>query len=182
MGRRRHFYGPLFHHQIDYSGKWIQSIIQKISSLSCVFEGVSDSLHNGINVKDTSKLTQLGDVIAKFMVGSYITKNIIKSNDVTGERFTVSHVINIVLFSIDEKEECNIINKAVIESIVSILNHPHFQGCNCIDDIHRKLSSVEDLNKRYKESDSSSEEEEEEEEVEKGFQGEIQRFKNIFLD
>ena len=55
------------------------------------------------------------------------------------------------------------------------LNHPHFKGCCSIEDIQKKIASVDDLNGRFGESESSDEEEYREEEV-------IVERENIFLD
>ena len=79
--------------------------------------------------------------------------------------------MNLVLDTVNV-QYTSIVNKEVIESIVTILNHPHFKGCCSIGDIQKKIASVGDLNERFGESESS---EEEEEEV-------IVERDNIFLD
>jgi len=160
-------YGKLFHHELDYSGEWIKGIIQRMSKLHCMFGEVTLNNPNGISIHnpgDIFKLDQsLGEDIAKCMVSSYITKNTRKYGDTKHEYFTVKHVINIVLFYIDQKKftNLNLINQKAIECIVIILNHPHFKGCKTIDDIKGKLSSIDNLNDRFNGLCESSSDEEE---------------------
>jgi hypothetical protein len=157
-------YGSLFHHELDYSGKWIKSIIQQISNLHCIFGEESSNNPNGIiihNPGDIFKLDQLlGEEIAKYMVSSYITQNIKKYGDTKQEYFTVKHVINIVLYYIDPRSP-TLINKKTIECIIIILNHPHFKGCKNIDDIKKNLPSINNLNDRFNGLCESSSDEEE---------------------
>ena len=77
---RVHSYGKLFHHRADITGEWIQSLIQRISTLSCEFHEESGNFMNGINVSlrkksvvDTKDI--LGEEIAEFIVCSYVIKN-----------------------------------------------------------------------------------------------------------
>ena len=63
----------------------------------------------------------------------------------------------------------------MVESIITILNHPHFKGCHSIEDIQKKIASVNNLNERFGESDGSDEDECE------GDDRFIEK-KNIFLD
>ena len=146
-------YGRLFHHPLDYDGKWIKGIIKQISDLNCIFGEESSNNHNGISIHnpgDIFKLDQsLGEEIAKCMVSSYITTNINRYGTTRYEYFTVKNVLNIVLYYIDRKSP-NLVNKKTIECIHLILNHPHFKGCQNIGDIQKKILSMDSLNDRYK--------------------------------
>ena len=169
-------YGNLFQYQYDYSGEWIQGLIQRISYLSCDFEEPSNNLLNGINVtlrKSMMDNNLLGKEISQFMVCSYMVKNKVKKCK-DGAKITYLSPVNLVLDTVNV-QYTSIVNKEVIESIVTILNHPHFKGCCSIEDIQKKIASVDDLNERFGESESSDEEEYREEEV-------IVERENIFLD
>ena len=169
-------YGNLFQYKYDYSGEWIQGLIQRISSLSCDFGEPSSNLLNGINVslrKSMMDNNLLGKEISQFIVCSYMVKNMVKKCK-DGAKITYLSPVNLVLDTINA-QYTSIVNKEVIESIVTILNHPHFKGCHSIGDIQKKIASVDDLNGRFGESESSDEEEYREEEV-------IVERENIFLD
>ena len=157
-------YGRLFHHELDYSGKWIKDIIQQISVLHCIFGEESSNNPNGISIhkpSDIFKLDQsLGEEIAKYMVSSYITQNTRKYGATKFEYFTVKYVLNIVLYYIDQKSP-TFINNKTIECIIIILNHPHFKGCKTLDDIKKKLLSIDKLNDRFIGLFESSSDEEE---------------------
>ena len=173
MGRTKS-YGNLFHYQFDYSGEWIQGLIQRISYLSCDFEEESKDLLNGINVslrKSMMDNNLLGKEISQFMVCSYMVKNMVKKCK-DGAKITYLSPVNLVLDTINV-QYTSIVNKEVVESIVTILNHPHFKGCCSIGDIQKKIASVDGLNERFAGESESSEEEEEEVIVER---------ENIFLD
>ena len=169
-------YGDLFHYQFDYSGEWIQGLIQRISYLSCDFGEETKDLLNGINVSLRNNMVDnnlLGKEISQFMVCSYMVQNIVKKCK-DGAKITYLSPVNLVLDTINV-QYTSIVNKEVIESIITILNHPHFKGCCSIEDIQKKIASVDDLNGRFGESESSEEEEYREEEV-------IVERENIFLD
>lgn len=174
MGRTKS-YGNLFHYQYDYSGEWIQGLIQRISYLSCDFEEPSNNLLNGINVSLRKSIMDnlLGKDISQFMVCSYIVKNKVKKCK-DGAKIAYLSPVNLVLDTINV-QYTSIVNQEVIESIVTILNHPHFKGCCSIEDIQKKIALVDDLNGRFGESESSDEEEYRGEEVT------LER-RNIFLD
>ena len=175
MGRTKS-YGDIFHYKFDYSGEWIQGLIQRISYLSCDFGEETKDLLNGINVSLRNNMVDnnlLGKEISQFMVCSYMVKNKVKKCK-DGAKITYLSPVNLVLDTINV-QYTSIVNKEVIESIVTILNHPHFKGCCSIEDIQKKISSVDDLNGRFGESESSDEEEYREEEV-------IVERGNIFLD
>ena len=146
-------YGRLFYHVLDYSGKWINDIIQHIRDLHCIFGEESYNNPNGISIHnpgDIFKLDQsLGEEIAKCMVSSYITQNTRKYGDTMYEYFTVKNVLNIVLYYIDRKSP-TLVDKKTIECIQIILNHPHFKGCKSIDAIQKKITSIDNLNDRFK--------------------------------
>tara|TARA_B100001029_G_C15039711_1_gene442710 strand:- start:235 stop:762 length:528 start_codon:yes stop_codon:yes gene_type:complete len=169
-------YGHLFQYQYDYSGEWIQDLIRRISSLSCEFEEPSSNLLNGINVslrKGIMDNNLLGKEISQFMVCSYMIKNKLKKCK-DGAKLTYLSPVNLVLDTVNV-HYTSIVNKEVIESIITILNHPHFKGCHSIGDIQKKIASVDNLNERFGESESSDEDECEGDDlfIEK---------KNIFLD
>ena len=169
-------YGNLFQYKYDYSGEWIQGLIQRISYLSCDFGEETKDLLNGINVSLRNNMVDnnlLGKEISQFMVCSYMVQNIVKKCK-DGAKITYLSPVNLVLDTINV-QYTSIVNKEVIESIVTILNHPHFKGCCSIEDIQKKISSVDDLNGRFGESESSDEEEYREEEV-------IVERGNIFID
>jgi hypothetical protein len=83
------------------------------------------------------------------MVSSYITQNTRKYGDTRYEYFTVKNVLNIVLYYIDRKSP-TLVDKKTIECIQIILNHPHFKGCKSIDAIQKKITSIDNLNDRFK--------------------------------
>ena len=177
---RYHSYGKLFHHQADITGKWIQGLIQRISALSCEFDVESDNFMNGINVSlrkksvvDTKEI--LGEEIAEFMVCSYVIKNRKKVCKDTGETMTFHPHVNLVLDTLDNNY-VTIINKEVIESINTILNHPHFNGCNSIEEVQEAIQSVEELGGRFGITSS------EEEGMGEGGRYEVMEQKNILLD
>ena len=71
-------YGNLFQYQYDYSGEWIQGLIQRISYLSCDFEEPSNNLLNGINVtlrKSMMDNNLLGKEISFNSIYTVQTKN-----------------------------------------------------------------------------------------------------------
>ena len=182
-------YGRLFHHEIDYKGKWIKDLIQRISQLHCMFGEITSNNANGIyihNPADIFTLGQsLGEEIAKCMVSSYITKNVLKYGDTRDEYFTIKRTVNMVLFNVD-REFVTLIDKKTIECIITILNHPHFTGCKTIDDIQNKIPSISNLNDRFKGVYESSDEEDEEDDhgTRYSCKGEAipPKVPNIFLD
>ena len=148
---RNKSYGELFHQPNSFtcSGKWMNNLIERISKLKCECTFVSDNLHNGINVSlcKKSNTNILGKEIAKFLVLSYIVKNkskTLKNNGENGD-LTYQRIVNLVLDTIDY-EYVSIVNKEVIESIITILNHPHFKDCHNIEDIHKKILTIKTLN------------------------------------
>ena len=156
------YYGRLFHHEIDYTGKWIKDLIQRISQLHCMFGEITSNNANGIyihNPGDIFTLGQsLGEDIAKCMVSSYVTNNFLKYGDTRDEYFTMKRTVNMVLFNVD-RGFVTLIDKKTIECIITILNHPHFTGCKTINDIQNKISSISKLNDRFKGVYESSDEE-----------------------
>ena len=172
-------YGKLYHHRADITGEWMQGLIQRIGSLSCEFFVESDNLMNGIKVslhqKGTLNKDLLGKEIAEFMVCSYVIKHRIKVCTETGATMSFLPHVNIVLDTINNNY-ITIVNKEVIESINTILNHPHFEGCDSIEKIQHKIQSVEGLNGRFGITSS------EEEGLGEGDVYEVPRRENIFLD
>tara|TARA_E500000331_G_C16916431_1_gene565744 strand:- start:415 stop:669 length:255 start_codon:yes stop_codon:yes gene_type:complete len=55
-----------------------------------------------------------------------------------------------------------VVDKKVIDSIVIILNHPHFKGCKSIVSIQEKIPSIDNLNDRFNGLYEPSSDEEEE--------------------
>ena len=177
---RYHSYGKLFHHRADITGEWVQGLIQRISALSCEFHVESDNHINGINVSlrkksvvDTDDI--LGEEIAEFMVCSYVIKNKKKVCKDSEETMTFHPHVNIVLDTLNN-DYVTIINKEAIESINTILNHPHFKGCNSLEDVQGAIQSVEELGGRFGITSS------EEEGMGEGGKYEVMEQKNIFLD
>ena len=173
-------YGKLFHHRADITGEWIQSLIQRISTLSCEFHEESGNFMNGINVSlrkksvvDTKDI--LGEEIAEFIVCSYVIKNKKKVCKDTEETMTFHPHVNIVLDTLNN-DYVTIINKEAIESINTILNHPHFNGCDTIEEVQEAIQSVEELGGRFGITSS------EEEGMGEGGRYEVMEQKNIFLD
>ena len=179
---RNQSFGKLFHHPNQYacSSKWMRGLITRISVLSYNFGIESENLPNGISVslrKSIMDTALLGKGIAQFMVCSYVAKNKIKICP-NGATMTYNPIVNLVLDTVDVNY-VSIVNPAVIESIVTILNHPHFKGCNNIEDIQEKIESVS-LLKEISLSSKDESEEDESEEDKHYIQLEIE--KNIFLD
>lgn len=158
-------YGRLFHHELDYNGKWIKDLIRRISNLHCIFGEESSNNPNGITIHNPGDIftlgQSLGEEIAKCMVSSYITQNIKKYGDTRDEYFIVKHVLNMILFYMD-RSFITVVDKKVIESIVIILNHPHFKGCKSIASIQGKIPSIDNLNDRFNGLYEPSSDEEEE--------------------
>jgi hypothetical protein len=168
-------YGKLYYYKYDYSGEWIKSVIKQISNLQFFFDIPSNHLPNGIdiNTENNNPLApprgqgheggEAREDIAKFIVSSYITRYDANPSYLEGgggeEYFTIQSVVNIVLLYINRKSE-EMIDRKVIECIITILNHPHFYGSQNIDDIHKKISTVNNLNDRFKHSNENYSEEE----------------------
>tara|TARA_B100000686_G_C16722579_1_gene935843 strand:+ start:910 stop:1443 length:534 start_codon:yes stop_codon:yes gene_type:complete len=175
---RTQSYGKLFHHANEYacSNKWMKGLIQRISSLSCEFDLESKDLSKRINVSHRKGITDdkenLGKGVAQFLVCSYMIKNMIKVSYKSGELITYHPPVNLILDSVNV-DYTSIVNKEVIESIQVILNHPHFEGCNSIEDIQKKIPSVEKL--EYISVCSEENESDDEDE-------EVILEKNIFID
>ena len=151
MGNEECF-GKLYCLENVSQGKWISNIIERISSLHCIFGIQSPRKHNGIKIGYKVKWgledsEPLGKVIASFIVRSYITKRYRKVDPDGGELIYVIP-INLVLSTI-EREYTALINKHCIQSIISILNHPHFSGCTSIEEIEEGTRSVKDFNNRF---------------------------------
>jgi|MEHZ01.4.fsa_nt_MEHZ011120021.1_3 ribosomal protein L31 len=158
-------YGKLYYNKYDYSGEWIKSVIKQISNLQFFFDIPSNHLPNGIDINtiNTQNIkiennNLIGKDIAQFIVSSYITRY--DALQGCGEEyFTIQSVVNIVLLYINRKSEERI-DRKVIECIITILNHPHFYGSQNIDDIHKKISTVDNLNDRFKHSNETTSEKE----------------------
>ena len=105
---------------------------------------------NGINILNKNAMVlkeeQLGKVIASFIVNSYIDVPIVKEEDGITIRF--KSPVNIFLEELDH-DFTSVINKEGIESIKTILNHPHFQDCHSIDDIESRIQTVSNLLDRF---------------------------------
>ena len=154
-------FGELYLHIDVYSqgtknikeGDWLSKIIKNINLLSCRFGRDKQKYPNGISIKKERDYTtdeniySIGGKIPLMIIRSYITKIREKRGDV-GEKFTYLTPINIFFEKLDY-EFVSTINKEAIKSIETILNHPHFLGCNNIKDIEDKIDSMKDLNKRF---------------------------------
>ena len=188
-------WGELFRNDINYDGKWIQGIIQEISALLIIHKKTTKHIPNGIHIgssniryynmaggflSEEAEPPKLGIEIDKFIVGSYITKRVLRYNPEPDEKFTTLNTINIVLNGINKNS--SLINKEVINNIITILNHPHFKGCNNVNDIQDKIQSVAYLNNRFKGVSDSSEEEEEKKELVMDFPKTDPRHPDFFFD
>ena len=141
----------MLYHQIkENSGDWLDGVINRISHLQYSFEAPSENLPNGINILNKNAMVlkeeQLGKVIASFIVNSYIDVPIVKEEDGITIRF--KSPVNIFLEELDH-DFTSVINKEGIESIKTILNHPHFQDCHSIDDIESRIPTVDNLLDRF---------------------------------
>ena len=156
-------FGELYLHTDVYSHgtknikeeDWLSNILKNINLLSCRFGGDEQKYPNGISIRKERDYTtdeniySIGEKIPLMIIRSYITKIREKRGDV-GEKFTYLTPINIFFEKLDY-EFVSTINKEAIKSIETILNHPHFMGCNNIKDIEDKIDSMKDLNKRFNE-------------------------------
>ena len=141
-------FGELYRLRLEYSGEWMDRIIQRISKLHIEFIEANDSLANGITLHNKGEFTsQLGTHIAIFLTESYIIKAHTHINS-DGGISQYNRPINLILNSID-REYTSLINKECINSIVSILNHPHFRLCKSVKDIEASSNFVKDFNLRF---------------------------------
>tara|TARA_A100001037_G_C15105843_1_gene616388 strand:- start:439 stop:885 length:447 start_codon:yes stop_codon:yes gene_type:complete len=135
----------------NFHGSWSLKIIKIINSLYCIFGETTNSLPNGIDITDKSGdyniKNKFSIKISSFIVNSYITKRFVKYTQ-SGGKIKYLSPINIVLDTYDHNHSTTI-NENCIESIKTILNHPHFNNCKSIKEIERRLSSVESLNNRF---------------------------------
>ena len=123
----------------------MSKLISIISQLNYDFNEITKILPNGINIiYDPLKQDNvIGDIISAFLVRSYIIKQYTITKD-SGERFTDLRPVNIIL---DNYLDNDI--STCLDSIKTILNHPHFRGCKNINDITKKIEYVNDLNMRF---------------------------------
>lgn len=145
-------FGELYCLKNDFPGEWIISIIERINALQCIFGVESQIKPNGINVVYKVKWgleesDTLGKVISSFLVRSYITKIFRKFNP-DGEECIYLIPINLVLSTLD-RDYTILVNKECIQTIMTILNHPHFSGCTSVEEIEKRLPNVKDLNNRF---------------------------------
>lgn len=142
--------------EIEKMNTWNQKIVRKMSTLHCEFTTPSHILPNGINVVQKKHINlfnpgifELGKGISKFILNTYLVKRIVKVDETNGEKIlTYNSPVNVFLDKID-KQFVSILNNSSIESIKSILNHPHFTGCKSVQDIQNRIPTVKDLNKRF---------------------------------
>ena len=144
-------FGELYHLPCSYDGVWMKRLIRNMSELHCIFGERTQMTPNGIEVtriRDThNPENRIGSIIAYFIISSYITKHLVKFN-ADGGRFTYLSPVNIVLETIDPEFITNV-NQECLESIITILNHPHFEECFSVKDIETQLPSVQNLNDRF---------------------------------
>tara|TARA_Y100000996_G_C22012542_1_gene433354 strand:- start:14 stop:484 length:471 start_codon:yes stop_codon:yes gene_type:complete len=149
-------FGKLYCSGDEISGEWIEKVAKTVSNLRYSFEECSKELYNGINIyhadDEGGSSDTLGMIISSFIINSKIKKNMTKYSD-EGDVVEYTPIVNIFLESINDNST-SIINKEAIESIIIILNHPHFSGCKSIEDIEKKIPSVNSFNSRYEDSDS----------------------------
>lgn len=143
-------YGALYCLEDGGRGEWLQGVISIISLLNYDFKEVTDHLPNGINIiyDPLKRDNVIGEVISSFLVRCYIIRRITIIKD-SGEKFSYLSPVNLILDTYLNKK-----NSSCLDSIRTILNHPHFQGCKSIEDITKKIDDVEDFNTRFKKSKS----------------------------
>jgi len=143
--------GELYCLEKNGSGKWMDRAIEAVGELQCSFNNSSVNLPNGIKIiNDDKDGFVLGTTISSFLLRSYIVKHCRCNLGVRGS-LSYSIPVNIILFSLNSGADNYI--KNTMESIESVLNHPHFSNCKSIDDICKKLNSVKDLNNRFNTSE-----------------------------
>ena len=129
-------------------GEWLDNLIERMSLLKCSFGEKIEGLPNGINLSYTNNFgEQIGKEISSFCTRSYLIRyiGVIKPD---GTYFRYLAPVNIVINSID-RNYTKLINKEAVESMKSILNHPHFDQCKSVGDIKECIHLVKDLNLRF---------------------------------
>ena len=144
-------FGELYSLPSNCDGAWNKRLIRILSELHCSFGERTQMTPNGIGVtriRDThNSQNRIGSVIASFIISSYITRHRVKFNG-DGGKFTYLSPVNIVLETID-REFISTINEECLEGIISVLNHPHFEGCTSVKEIEARISSIKNLNDRF---------------------------------
>ena len=128
-------------------GEWLDNLIERMSILRCSFEEKTENLPNGIDLSYTNLFgEQIGKEISSFSARSYLIRylGVIKPD---GTYFSYLAPVNIVIHSID-RNYTKLINKEAVESMKTILNHPHFDKCKNVGDIKEWTHLVKDLNLR----------------------------------
>tara|TARA_Y100000590_G_C15122807_1_gene789360 strand:- start:20 stop:439 length:420 start_codon:yes stop_codon:yes gene_type:complete len=133
--------GKLYILHNNIKGEWIQNIIMLLSNLYCDFIERSEIYENGIKIN----MAYEGDIISNNMAIFFVNCYIMKEEEIYLDDGMITYFspINIVLNEINVADNC-------LNEINTILNHPHFKGCTSINDINKKISSVPNLNDRYK--------------------------------
>ena len=143
-------FGKLYCLKDGGKGEWIQGVISIISLLNYGFNEVTEDLPNGINIiyDPLKRDNVIGDTISSFLVRCYVIKRFTIRKD-NGEQLLYLSPVNLILDTYLNKEK-----SCCLDSIRTILNHPHFQGCKSIEDITKKIDDVNDFNMRFKKSKS----------------------------
>ncbi len=129
-------------------GEWLDNLIERMSSLKCSFGEKTEVLPNGIDLSYTNDSGEyIGKEISSFCTRSYLIRyiGVIKPD---GTYYSYLAPVNIVIHSID-RNYSKLINKEAVESMKTILNHPHFDQCKSVGNIKEWIHLVKDLNLRF---------------------------------
>jgi len=143
-------YGKLYVFNNNIEGEWIKKIIILLNKLYCNFKESSEEYQNGIEINSESKGVLISKKMAIFLINCYLIKHK-EYYDNNGISFTYLLPVNIVL---DEINFVNYLDEIYIynylNGVNTILNHPHFKECKNVSDIDDKISSIPNLNDRFK--------------------------------
>ena len=139
-------YGELYCLEKTGQGEWMDKIIKLIAGLKCIFGGNTPELPNGISVtKRDVHGVLIGTILSSFLLRTYIIKVYKKYVD-DNQDLSYLSPINLILDAYNSYEDYGI---QIINSIETILNHPHFSNCKSIDDICKKIIDIKHLNRRF---------------------------------
>ena len=135
-------YGKLYILNNNIEGKWIKNVIRLLNTLYCNFIDKCEEYENGIKINLKYEGIVISNTITIFLINCYLMKyEEVYNKD--GGIFSYLLPINIVLDEINNIDNC-------LNGINTILNHPHFEGCKSINDINNRISTVPNLNDRFK--------------------------------
>lgn len=139
-------YGELYCLEKTGQGEWMNKIIKLIAGLKCIFGENTPELPNGISVTERDDQGVLiGTILSSFLLRTYIIK-VYKKYVEDNQVFSYLSPINLILNAYNSYEDYG---KKTINSVETILNHPHFSNCKSIDDICKKIIDIKHLNRRF---------------------------------